>query len=476
MKLSMKTQLSYGIGQAGDTIPYCMFYTFFLYFLTDVAGIGPAMAGMIALGAVCLDAVTAPVCGYLSDNLRTKHGRRRPMMAIGILPLSLTIFLIFAPLPISGVIANFYYLIMAAMFWIFYNIYVIPYMSLGGEMTTDYNGRNNIRMYNMIGGGIFMLLCTSGPMYVLDRFLSMGYSERFSWGISGAVFGVITLVCAMICLIATKGKENESLSQVPERNRESISVVLKEIFQIPSYRRLCLMTVMIVFGFIIASTALVYLLTYNCGLDEAQQSLYWIIYAVIYTAAVPIGSSIANKYDKKKAFLLGNIIAVFAMAYFAFAGISSFSAVIVYTVFYQLASTVFWTMYITFAYDVSAIDEYKNGKFRAGSIIAIVSFCQKFGSAVAMYATGSLLAIVGYNGEAAVQSQQALDGINLLCTVAPAAGCFIAVAVMVGYPVSRKKYDALIEALDAKKEGKDFSEKEFADLVKSPLAVSTYEA
>ena len=47
---------------------------------------------------------------------------------------------------------------------------------------------------------------------------------------------------------------------------------------------------------------------------------------------------------------------------------------------------------------------------------------------------------------------------------------------MIGYPVSRKKYDALIEALDAKKEGKDFNEKEFADLVKSPMAIPDFEA
>lgn len=465
MKVSMKTQLGYGIGQAGDTIPYCMFYTYFLYFLTDVVGVDPGVAGIISLIAVCWDAVTDPICGYLSDNLRSRYGRRRPFMAAGFIPLSIVIFLIFAPVDVNGSQANVYYVVMAILFWTFYKIYVIPYMSLGGELTTDYNGRNLIRMYNMITGGILMLLCTSGPMYVLDKCLKMGYSERFSWGVSGAVFGVLTLVCTGICLIATKGKETGTLQPLNIEKRESIFTVLKEIFQIGSYRRLCLMTVIIMLGFIIASTACVYLLTYNCGLNEAQQSLYWVIYALIYIIAVPLGSLVANKFDKKKAFLLGNAITVIAMLYFTFSGVSSFSEVVVYTIFYQLASTVFWTMYITFAYDVTAVDEFRTGKSRAGSIIAIVSFCQKFGSAVAMYLTGTLLGVVGYNGELADQSAETLSGINMFCTLAPAIGCLIALLIMSGYPVSRKKYDAIIEAIEARKEGKEYNAEEFKDLV-----------
>lgn len=465
MKVSMKTQLGYGVGQAGDTIPYCMFYTYFLYFLTDVVGINPGIAGVISLIAVCWDAVTDPICGYLSDNLRSKYGRRRPFMAVGFIPLSIVIFLIFAPVPVSGSQGNIYYVIMAILFWTFYKIYVIPYMSLGGEITTDYNGRNLIRMYNMITGGILMLLCTSGPMFVLDKCLNMGYSERFSWGVSGAVFGALTLICTGICLIATKGKENIALQAMNDEKRESVITVMKEIFQIGAYRRLCLMTMIIMLGFIVASTACVYLLTYNCGLNEAQQSLFWVIYAVIYIIAVPVGSMIANKFDKKKAFLFGNAVTVAAMLYFTFTGVTSFAEVVVYTIFYQFGSTVFWTMYITFAYDVTAVDEYRTGKGRAGSIIAIVSFCQKFGSAVAMYLTGTLLGVIGYNGELAEQSAGTLSGINMFCTLSPAIGCFVALLIMAGYPISRKKYDALIEAIDARKEGRDYTSEEFKDLL-----------
>ena len=44
--------IAYGVGQAGDTIPYCMFYTFFVYFLTDTVGLPPIVAGAVSLIAV----------------------------------------------------------------------------------------------------------------------------------------------------------------------------------------------------------------------------------------------------------------------------------------------------------------------------------------------------------------------------------------------------------------------------------------
>ena len=79
-KLSFTTKLGYGIGQGGDSAGYNLYYTYFLFFLTDVAMVSPAFAGVISLIAITWDAVTDPFVGYISDNTKSKYGRRRPFM------------------------------------------------------------------------------------------------------------------------------------------------------------------------------------------------------------------------------------------------------------------------------------------------------------------------------------------------------------------------------------------------------------
>ena len=80
-KLSFGTKLGYGLGAAGDSIPYNLFYTYFVFYLTNVAGISPAIAGTISMISIIWAACVDPVGGFMSDNSRNSKGRRIPMMS-----------------------------------------------------------------------------------------------------------------------------------------------------------------------------------------------------------------------------------------------------------------------------------------------------------------------------------------------------------------------------------------------------------
>lgn len=460
-KVGIGTYLAYGVGQAGDTIPYCMFYTFFVYFLTDVVGLAPSVAGLVTLIAIVWDGITDPIVGYLSDHTKHEAGRRRPWMIASIFPLGLIIFMLFAPINFSSTtIATVYYVVASALFWTLYTTYVIPYMSLGAEITDDYKGRNYIRMFNMIFGGLYMLLCTSGPTVVA------GWSADLSkgWGISGAIFGAITIILGVAGWYFTKGTETTvTETELSEEKRESVIVAIKETMQIRPYRKLCIATFLFFIGQIASGSALVYLLIYNCGMSDGQQALFWLIYAVAYTVMVPVGSALCNVMGKKKAFILGQSITVVLCIAFFIIGINSFLMSIIYISVFQFGSTLYWTTYLAFAYDCAEIDDYKNGKRREGSLCAIVSFAQKFGSAIGTYTVGMMLTFVGYDAMAEVQTASALTGILGLCTLLPAFSALCAIALMAKYPISPEKYDIILQAVKDKKEGKEVDETPFAD-------------
>ena len=76
-KLSVREKLGYGTASVGDSIAYSAIGTYLMFFLTTVAGVDPAVSGVIsAIGAVW-NALINPIWGFLSDQVRTKMGKRR---------------------------------------------------------------------------------------------------------------------------------------------------------------------------------------------------------------------------------------------------------------------------------------------------------------------------------------------------------------------------------------------------------------
>ena len=78
-KLKTGTAVGYGIGAIGEGIGYNVFFSFFSFFLTTIAGIQPAVAGVISMAAVLWDAVTDPIIGLWSDRTKNPRGRMNVM-------------------------------------------------------------------------------------------------------------------------------------------------------------------------------------------------------------------------------------------------------------------------------------------------------------------------------------------------------------------------------------------------------------
>ena len=77
-KMTWRTYLAYGGGDLYGGGCFFIVTTFSMYYLVNVIGLHPALAGLIpAIGKVW-DAVSDPMMGYISDNTpRTRFGKRR---------------------------------------------------------------------------------------------------------------------------------------------------------------------------------------------------------------------------------------------------------------------------------------------------------------------------------------------------------------------------------------------------------------
>lgn len=463
-KLSLNDRIFYGIGELSDGIPYNIYYIYFLYFLTDIAGINPALAGTVSLIAVMWDAITDPIVGYLSDNSKSKYGRRRPFMLAGAIPEYLVLILLFAPLSFSGQTGFIYYVIIAILFWTSYKIFVIPYFALGAELTQDFNERNTIRIFCSVFLAIAAWIASAGPMVIIGKVTAAGGTEKTAWLYTAIIFGAVSLLGAIICWRFTRGKE-----LIKDTSNEEHSKFIRnfvELFKIKPFRTIILSILFYCINFSITTAAFVYLMSNNLNLDAGKQALYWTLFSIFSIVTLPLIGVIAKKLGKKSTFIILNIIGIAGCLLFSLIGIDNFTQLLIFAALFNIGNVCFWSIGYSMMYDCCEVDEFINGKRREGAITGFSSFSQKLGSAIGMGLSGVLLNFVGYNGDASKQTTDALNGILQLNTLVP--GILIAVSIIFifMYPLNSKRYEALLKALELKRKGEPYTTEGFEEVLK----------
>lgn len=157
------TKLAYGVGQAAEAIKNSSFELFLFFYYTQVLGLSGTLAGLALFIALCIDGITDPVIGSLSDGWRSRWGRRHPFMYISAIPLALCFFLLFAPPSGLGQGALFAWLsLFAVLVRFFMTLYQVPHLALGAELSDGYEERSSLVGYRtafgLIGGATLVIV------------------------------------------------------------------------------------------------------------------------------------------------------------------------------------------------------------------------------------------------------------------------------------------------------------------------------
>jgi GPH family glycoside/pentoside/hexuronide:cation symporter len=471
-KLPLFAKAGYAIGQLSDSIGFNVFYFFFLFFLTDVAGIPAGTAGMISLIAITWDAVTDPIVGHISDNLRSKRGRRRPMMITALIPYTVCTFLIFNNVNLQGNGKVAYFTVMAILFWTCYKVYVIPYFALGAELTDDFNERTSLRVWASVFLYGAVMVASAAPPMILDLTAKAGGDGTAGWHNVGWIFGALIALTIFLCWRGTKGGElvTKEVYTVESKQRSGNFIVsffgnIASIFGVKPTKLLVLSVLLWSVVSSMTSGGLVYLMTSVLGYSAGLQSTCFTVLSLAGIAWLPLINFGSAKFDKKRVYIATMLISAVLLIAFNFSGFPTVAFVIAYVILFQLGNSTFWTLYYSMMYDISELDEFKSGKRREGAIAALMSFAQKLGAAIALWLTGFMLDLGGYDGMAETQSGSAEDAIIWVNTWIPGVIGIGAVLFALAYPLTRPRFNALMNALALKREGKEYSTEGFKELL-----------
>ncbi|HZZ89181.1 MAG TPA: MFS transporter, partial [Caulobacteraceae bacterium] len=162
-KLGFGALAVYGSGALVENLTTQMVGQLLLFYLTIVCGLSGTVAGLVMGATLFVDAFFDPVVGSLSDNSRSRHGRRHPFMLLAIVPMVAAFGLLFSiPSGLNGALLFAY--ATAALFALRIGIsfFYVPYMALGAELSDDYAERSTVVasrvLFTVLGGVLFPIL------------------------------------------------------------------------------------------------------------------------------------------------------------------------------------------------------------------------------------------------------------------------------------------------------------------------------
>ena len=463
--IPFKTKVGYSLGGTGDAIAYDFIGSFLMFFLTDLAGISPAIAGSIIGVAVLWDAITDPIIGILSDRCKSKYGKKRPFILFSAIPLAVVMIMLFHVVGFEGNAKVAYYVIFAMLFWTAYTIFNIPYFALGGCLTVNTDERTRIRSIAQVFNFIGVFFASAVPTFLVGLFKDMGCSDANSWQYAVIIIGTIAAIVILISWNATRGYELD-IEETTDSTHDHIFKEIKEVLQLRPYLNVLLSQLLFYASYTISSASILYFTENNLGMGETQASF---IYAGVTAGGIIVAillGPLAVKFDKRAVYIACMFIGGIIMVAGKFIPIHTLGVAILFSAVINIGSAGHWTLSYTLLYDVFEIDEFKNGKRREGFLMAFFSFCGKLGGAAAGTLTGFILEIAKSDASAPAQSATALAAIKSLFTFWPGIFCLAAGVVILLYPVTRERFQLMMTNLELKRQGKEYSTEGFEKLVK----------
>ncbi len=465
-KLTFGEKLAYGAGDLGTSITTNLLSFFLLFFFTNVAGLDPALAGVVLLIGKIFDAINDPIIGVLSDRTKSKLGRRLPWMIYSAIPFGLTFLAQWlVPFPNDKMLLFWYYVIIGIIFNTFFTAVNLPYTALTPEITQDYDERtslNSFRFTFSIGGSILSLFIAQ----LIFAFFKDPARQTEGCNTGGMQYIVLGAVCAIISSISIYwciwGIKNRAIAsdrhrlynQSLDADVEELSFVeqLKVVFS----NRPFLYVIGIYFCSWLALQITASIIPYFVvnWMKMQENDFIMVTIAVQGTALLMLSvwSAISKRFGKKVAYFMGSGIWIIAQAGLFF--LQPGQVVMLYILATMAGAGVSTAYLIPWSMipDVTDLDELETGQRREGIFYAFMVLLQKFGLAIGLFLLGLGLSWAKFKESVPcqplpVQPDSALFAIRVAIGPLPTIALIIGLGLAYFYPITREVHTEILMRL-----------------------------
>jgi GPH family glycoside/pentoside/hexuronide:cation symporter len=422
-------------------------------------GMNPALVGLVSALPRLTDALTDPLMGYISDNTRSRWGRRRPYIFIGAIAVGV-IFAVLWQLP-TGKSESFYFwyfLSGSLIFYLAYTMFATPWVALGYELTPDYHERTRLMgVQNFIG---------QVPYMIAPYFLAIMNSQRwFDDMVEGAaglaiVIAVVVVAIGILPAIFLRERFKDIAVAEIELRKQAVesagAAVLRNIMDFLSgfattlkfkpFLKLCAATFLVFNGFMLIASFQSYVIIYYVFGGDTDVGATFVghsglLGAISTLCVIVFVTWLGTKVGKRRAFFVTTGVSMvgYALKWICYnpdmpwllllpAPLMAFGLGGLFTIMPSMIA------------DVVDADELNTHERREGMYGSIFWWVVKLGMAAALAAGGFLLNATGFDvAVGGDQSERTIFLMRLFDAFIPCAASGIAIWAIATFSITEEK-------------------------------------
>lgn len=424
--------LGYATGDLGISIAYFALGFFLLYYLTDLVGLPPALAGTVVLVGKVWDGVNDPLIGILADRTRSRHGRKRAYLLYGSVPFGLSFTLLWwIPEGLADRPAALLATVLLLLFATTYSLVGVPYQALVPVMTVDYDERTRLVAYKamlsaagaVLGGGLALVVSgAAGP-------IESGTALRALALVLGGLIVATTLVAAR-AVAPYSARDTTPIAPVPLRHY---------------LRLLTEPSVAVLMGYKVLSAVATGALTASLPffadvvVGSGSTATYALAgYTIVGAAMVPVWRRRSRTIDKRHLMLVSSCVATVLLLVIGFVASAGSTLVFVLgAILLGAAMSAYLVIPPSLVPDLVEWYELRRGERHESVFFGLWMTVHQIGVGIAGFALGACLAVSGYSGDVDVQGPTAVLGVRIAFAVIPAVFLVASALLLQRYAATR---------------------------------------
>lgn len=405
-RVPLSQKIAYGAGSMTEQFAGNITKQMFTPVFNIGLGISPAVIGVVLMVYRLWDAMTDPVLGNISDNARTRWGRRRPFIVVGGVLTGLCLPLLWQASPQWSQGAIVAWMIGAGiLLYSVFTLWSMPYYSLGMELTPDYNERTRVLAWRAIFSkctvifGGWLLALAALPVFANPETgepdLARGM-RAMSWAMGGVILVVAILPGLFV-------KERYYGKEVKRQPRVGLWKGLRETFRCRPFQKVLGVYVCQTVGSsLVASLGLYLNIYYVCGGDVQKASIIQGVKSTVVflpgLLSVPFWTWACEKIGKKGA-LRATILMGFGaniLVWFCYTPAYPYLQ-IVPQIFLSAFGSAIWMIVPSMQADIVDHDELHTAERREGSFSSVFSWVSKLSMTFTTGVSGLIIVWCGFD-------------------------------------------------------------------------------
>jgi len=385
-----------------------------------LAAIGTAML----LGRFS-DIVTDPLIGMASDRWRTRIGRRKPWLLIGVPLLAAAVWMLFNP-PVATLWS---FLLWLTLTYVAFTALNLPYQAWGAELSANYEERNRITSVRQAFSIAGLIASTLVPAWVQSRPGATAADVLHALGLLMLV--VLPLFGAALFF----GVPEPHVA--PEGVRTPMGRTLKQMWRNLPYRRL---NIILLIGYTAETFRITITLFFArdvIGLTNV--GMIYVLYFIAGFIAVPFWSWFGNRVGKHRALAVAfAIVATSTLAIFTLHR----GETVLFTALFVVKGLCYGSLELlpaSMLADTADVDSVMSRARRQGQLFAVTGMVVKFGQALGQGLSLNLLSLAGYQASGH-NTPEALFWLRVCFCVLPPLLLLTAAPMLWRYPLTAKRH------------------------------------